>query len=279
MRPCYPAVILAVFVGARDATADDDCNQNFEPAPGSYAFVEEDHREFDIPPSATIDEIHYTRLPVFDESNPRENNAVFRFGNRFHILTRERTVARDVLFDSGDDYNERELKESGRILRARDHLYDADVRPVSVCGNEVDVEVITRDVWSFTPEVSYDRSGGANSFRAGVAESNLLGLGRELSFVYDDDIDRRSMRFGYEDPNVGGSRIGLKLEYTDSDDGFQQFGRVGLPFCSLDSRKPWDLVYDNVKRDVEQFFRGDAVTEVRQEIEEARAAFGFSRMD
>lgn len=255
----------------------DTCSRTFVPAPGSYRFVESDTGEPRVPPGATIDTIHVTRLEVFDESNPRENNAIYRFGNRFHILTRERTVMRDILFREGDAYNDGLIEESARLLRARDHLYDADIRPVSVCGDSVDVEVITRDVWSFTPEASVNRSGGENSFRFGVAETNLLGLGRELSFVTEDDIDRRSTRFGYEDANIGGSRINLKLEYTDSDDGFQQYGTVGLPFYSLDARQSWNVTYDKVKRDVEQFFRGEEVSAVREEIEEGIVSFGFSR--
>ena len=258
-------------------TTDTGCRDTFKPAPGSYRFVEAPERAIEVPADATIDNIHITRLEVFDESNPRENNAVYRFGNRFHVLTRERTVARDLLFESGDPYDERVIEESARLLRDRDHLYDADVRPVSVCGDKVDVEVITRDVWSFTPEVSFSRSGGENTFRAGIAETNLLGLGRELSFTLDNDIDRDSSRFSYEDANVGGSRVDLKLEYTDSDDGFQQFGRVGVPFYALDTRRAWRISYDKLRRDEEQYFRGDAVTSINREIEEFSASAGFSR--
>lgn len=277
MRQALAAGLILTCCLNATASDLDGCQTGFTPAPGSYRFVESEAREPKVPAGAVIDEVHITRLEIFDESNPRENNAVYRFGNRFHILTRERTVRNDLLFEPGEPYDVDVINESARLLRDRDHLYDADVRPVSVCGDKVDVEVITRDVWSFTPELSVNRSGGENSFRAGIAEGNLLGLGRQLSFVTEDNIDRRSTRFGYQDANIGGSRVNLKLEYTDSDDGFQQFGTVGLPFYSLDTRRAWNLTYDKVKRDVEQFFRGNEVTAVREEIEEAIASIGFSK--
>ena len=277
MRQKSAVAVLLLFSWHACAETGDSCTGTFVPVPGSYRFVESELPEPEVPPGATIDTIHVTRLEVFDESNPREDNAVYRWGNRFHILTLERTVMRDLLFESGDVWDESIIEESARLLRDRNHLYDADIRPVAVCDDKVDVEVITRDVWSFRPEISYNRSGGENQYRWGVAETNLFGLGRELSFVSENDIDRRSSRFAYRDENIGGSRINLKLEYTDSDDGFQTFARVGLPFYSLDSRRSWNVTYDKVKRDVEQFFRGDEVTAVREEIEEGIASFGFSK--
>lgn len=270
-------VLLLTLSTAAAFAAETTCGEPFEPAPGSYEFVEEERATIEVNEDLRISRIYYTRLPVFDETNPRENNAVYRFGNRFHILTRERTVARDVLFEAGDEYDSREIAESARLLRRRDHLYDADIRPVATCNGKVDVEVITRDVWSFNPEVSFDRTGGENSVSFGIAETNLLGLGREISFMTEDDIDRRSTRFSYEDANIGGSRLRTKLEYTDSSDGFQRYAFLSLPFYSLDSRHSWEVIYDEVRRDDEQFFRGEAVTEVQNEIEEFQAAFGFSK--
>lgn len=252
------------------------CSGEFTPAPGSYEFIEAPADGHDIPDGATIGAIHYTRLPIFDESNPRENNALFRWANRFHILTRKRTVARNLLFDEGDTFDARVIQESARILRDADYLYDAAIRPVNRCDREVDVEVITRDVWSFTPEVSYDRSGGDNSFRFGIAETNLFGTGRELSFAVIKDPVRRSTRFIYEDDNVGGNRRRVNLLFADSDDGLHQYAAFSLPFYSLDSRRAWRVSFDKVKRDDSQYFRGDEVTATRHEIEEYIVSYGWS---
>lgn len=266
---------LILVSGSRAVADEVTCKDSFEPAPGSYDFALEDKPDYHAK-SETIGRIYYTRLEVFDESNPRENNALFRWANRFHTLTRERTVERDILFEEGDLYDPRVIDESARILRARDHLYDADIRPVSQCDDTVDVEVITRDLWSFTPELSYDRSGGADTWSFGIAETNLFGTGRELSFASKNDIDRTSQRFVYEDSNIAGKRIEGTVNITDSDDGLHQYARLRLPFYELDARKSWWLSFDKVKRDDSQYFKGNEVSSVRHEIEEAIGSYGFS---
>ena len=270
-------LLVVVSLGNTSAVADPvPCKPEFTPASGSYAFIEDESVPGEITRDAVIGTIHYTRLPIFDESDPVESMAIFRWANRFHALSREKTIAREVLIEEGQPYVKRKIEESARILRNADFLYDADVRPVSQCGGTVDVEVITRDVWSFTPEISFDRSGGANSHRIGIAESNLFGTGRELALAITQDEDRRSTRFGYEDTNIGGQRIGLKLESTNSDDGYHEFARVQLPFYSLDTRRAWLVSLDRLKREDAQYFLGDEITKVEHEITEYILNYGFS---
>lgn len=278
-HPLTNAIWLLVLVSLRMAPATAEpvpCQPEFTPASGSYAFIEDESVPGDITQDAVIGTIHYTRLPIFDESDPDENRAIFRWANRFHVLSREKTIGREVLINEGQPYVKREIEESARILRDANFLYDADIRPVSQCGGTVDVEVITRDVWSFTPEVSFDRSGGSNSHRIGIAESNLFGTGRELALAFTQDEDRRSTRFGYEDTNIGGKRIGLKLETTNSDDGYHEFARLQLPFYSLDTRRAWLVSMDRLKQEDSQYFLGDEITKVVHEIGEYIVSYGIS---
>lgn len=266
---------LATFAGA--APDELECHTSPVPASGSFDFTAAAQTSVDTGPNTQVGKIHYTRLPVFDEADPDENNAIFRWANRFHILTTVRTVEQDLLFGSGEPYKPRLVAESARLLRDRDHLYDALIRPVSRCGDVVDVEVITRDVWSFTPEISFDRSGGANTYRFGIAETNLFGSGRELSFASIKDINRSSNRLVFEDSNVAGKHIETRLQYIDSDDGYHQFAIAHLPFFSLDSRYAWRVSADRVKRDDSQYFRGNEISAVRHDIEEYIVSYGFSR--
>lgn len=252
------------------------CNPDFEPADGSYAFVEEETPAYEIPDDAVIDEIHYTRLPIFDESNPRENNILYRWANRFHVLTREPVISQQVLIEEGQPYDQRLLEETARLLRRRDYLYDVDVRAVSHCNDKVDVEVITKDVWSFTPELDFDRSGGDNTYGIGITDTNIFGSGKHLSLSHDKDTDRTSSKLEYKDDNVFGSRVETRIAYTDSDDGSNQFFSLQLPFYSLDTRRSWAVRLENEERDDPQFFRGDDVTEVEHEVEDYLVRYGFS---
>ncbi|MBD3648519.1 MAG: hypothetical protein HUJ31_13940, partial [Pseudomonadales bacterium] len=211
------------------------CDRPFEPADGSYRFIEEDTDAYAAPRDAQVGEIHYTRLEIFDESNPEEDNWLFRWANRFHTLTREHVIARQMLFEEGQPYDPRRLEESARLLRRQDYLYDADVRPVRTCNDKVEVEVITKDVWSFTPDISFDRSGGENTYSFSLREANILGYGKEVSISSKSDTDRDSNELLYKDNNVLGSRITTQIELSANDDGTNERFRIRLPCYYLES--------------------------------------------
>lgn len=253
-----------------------ECSSVFEPASGSYQFVQEEVFDYAIPENVSIGEIYYTSLSIFDESNPDENNVLFRWANRIHILTQENVVSRQILFARGEQYAESLIEETGRLLRAQGYFYDVDVRPVRVCGDEVDVEVITQDNWSLTPNLSFDRSGGENTYSFGLRDSNILGLGKQLEVASSKDADRRSRALIYEDNNVLGTRLVTRARLIDSDDGSNQLFELRLPFFSLDSRRSWGVSLENGEREDKQYFRGDGISKVEHEFKDLSVEFGVS---
>ncbi|NKB32231.1 MAG: BamA/TamA family outer membrane protein [Pseudomonadales bacterium] len=258
------------------STAAENCTGQFIPATGSYEFVREGLNLENFT-GTQIGQVHFTRLPIFDEQNPDEDNSLFQWANRFHVLTQERTVEQQLLFVVGDSYDSRILQESARLLRSQGFFYDAAIRPVSQCNGEIDVEVITKDNWSFTPSASFDRSGGENTYSFGLREANLFGLGKELGISDSKDSDRESTELTYKDNNVMGTRIRNRTTLIDSDDGSTQSFNIDLPFFSLDSRRAWALQLENQERRDEQFFRGDDVSEVEHEIQDYSFEYGFSQ--
>ncbi len=277
------AAFSMLTIGTVIAAEDDNNNPiaeacaPFEPARGNYQFIQEDPPEFAIIPGARVSQIFYTRLPIFDETDPAENLTLFRWANRVHLLTREAVISRQILFAEGQTYDQRLLEESGRLLRGQDYFYDVDLRPVSRCGDDVAVEVITKDTWSLTPGFSFDRSGGENTFSFSFRDSNILGLGKQLKVASKEDTDRHSRELTYEDSNVLGSRLINRSRIIDSDDGSNQLFALNLPFFSLDSRRSWGVSLENGDRIDEQFRRGDEITEVEHEIEDFSVELGFSR--
>ncbi len=252
------------------------CAPKAPSAKGGYPFSRQTAASYEIPDQSLITDIIVTNLPVFDETNPDENNIIYRFANRFHILTRPDKISSQLLFKVDDLYDEQKTDESARILRSQKYLYDADIRPVSLCNNNVTMEVITRDVWSFTPEASFSRSGGENEFRLGVREINLFGTGVELAARHKKDIDRDSTEFVYKDKNIKNTRVSGKLVYSDNDDGSEFFGGLELPFYSLDSLRSWQVSLGKDDRIDTQYFRGDDITEVQRESEDYLVRYGWS---
>ena len=252
------------------------CRPDAPLAGGSYPFSDRGEIDYQVPAGAVINRVHVTRLPVFDEDNPREDYALYRWANRIHRLTRATRVEQQLLIASGEPYDQRRVEESARLLRRERYLYDADVRPLSACDGRVDVEVITRDVWSLTPDLSFSRSGGENEFRIGLRESNVLGHGFEIGVIKEQDFDRDTSEIYYRDDNVRGTRIRTRVGFSDNDDGSEKLVSVGLPFFELDARRAWHVSFEQVERTDSQYFRGDEVTEVQRDSEDYLFSYGWS---
>ena len=185
---------------------------------------------------AVISEIEFEIHDVFDPNHPHERNWLFRTANTLHVETRQHVIRRLLLFREGQAYSARALAESERLLRSTSYLFDARIIPVAYEDNRVRVRVITRDVWTLQAGVSFGRSGGANTFRFGLSDSNILGFGKDLSLQRADEVDRTSVLYRYRDPNLAGSRFRMLLAYQDNSDGFLRQVDVGRPFFSLDTR-------------------------------------------
>ena len=50
---------------------------------------------------ARIGQIHVVTEDIFDLTDPRENNFLYRLANKIHINTRPEVIRRQLLFESG----------------------------------------------------------------------------------------------------------------------------------------------------------------------------------
>lgn len=221
--PLIVALLFSFAPSPRLACAED-------PAPQAGAALPEDAvLEKD---GAVIGEVTIRPRNIFD---PDEDPHYFLFANRLHRTTRSGVIASHLLFKNGDRYSRRILDESERALRSERYLYEAEIRPVRYDGHRVDVEVTTRDVWTLNAGVGLGRSGGANSTRFELQDTNLFGTGKGLTLERATDVDRTTSLLRYDDHAVLGSRVQLGLSYSENSDGGLRRLDLGRPFYSLDS--------------------------------------------
>ncbi len=226
----------------------------------------EDPRPPDLPSDAQLEaagavvgEIEIETRNIFDERDSREDTPLYLLANRLHARTRRATIRAQLLFKSGEPYLGRRLAETERALRLQSYLYDARVVPVRYANGKVDVKVITKDVWTLSPGVSFGRAGGTNSSSFNLADSNFLGLGKAIQVERQTNVDRTSNIVSWNDPNVFGSHWTSALTYEQSTDGSQRSFQLGQPFYSFDA--PWSakasfLSYD---RTVSRYSLGNIV--------------------
>src|SRR6202162_4959752 len=208
---------------------------------------------------AVIGNIDLDIRNIFDERDARETNGLFRLANRLHIRTKRSTIKAQLLFASGDKYLARKLAETERALRLLTYIYDARVVPVLYVGGKVDIKVITKDVWTLSPGISFGRAGGSNSTNFNLQDTNFLGWGKTLQVSRGSTVDRTSDTVSWTDPNVLGSRWTSVLTYSDSSDGSQRSVVVAQPFYSLDA--PWStkISANSFDRTISRYNLGDIV--------------------
>lgn len=223
-----------------------------------------------------IGTITIVRDNVFDPDDPKESGAFYQFFNRFHIVTRERIIRRQLLFAEGEPYDRRLLEETERILRENRYLYDASVTAETGSDGRAHVTVRTRDIWTITPALSISRKGGENKTIVGLEEGNLLGLGQRIRVLRIDDVDRTSTTFEYADRQIGRSWTGVRLVASDNSDGDSFFLSLIKPFHALDAR--WSAggwVFDD-DRETSLYSLGDEIAEYRHERQSVTAWGGIS---
>jgi hypothetical protein len=210
---------------------------------------------------AVIGKIDIDPHNIFDESDPRENKGLYRLADRLHVRTKPSTIRAQLLFRSGDRYSAQMLAETERNLRKLVFIYDAKVFPVRYADGKVDIKVITRDVWTLDPSISFGRSGGVNSTSYSLQEENLFGWGKGLEIGRVSNVDRTSKIAEYSDPDVFGSRWTAGVAYVDSSDGSQRVAQLSRPFYSLDT--PWSatLLAQTYDRTISRYFLGDIVNQ------------------
>ncbi len=267
------------------ATADDAGAKSLEVLPSVTARVTDTalKRPADVPDDAAlvaagarIGTIRMRRVPVFDTQRPEEDTRLFRLANRLHIETREATVADQLLFRSGDVYDPRVLEETARILRRARYLREAQVLPVAFKDGRVDVEVLTQDVWTLNPGVSFGRKGGTNTSGFQLEELNLLGLGTQLSLGYNKGVDRTSSDLIYRDRHLGRSWWQLDAQYSDNSDGRRAELALDHPFYALQTKAAGGVFLRDDDRIDSRYDLGEVIGKYRTRERGATVYYGRS---
>ncbi|MEO8061242.1 MAG: BamA/TamA family outer membrane protein [Pseudomonadota bacterium] len=225
---------------------------------------------------ATIGIVTINSRPLFDTAGPDENTALFRLANRLHIQTRDATIEGQLLFHGGMPYDGQQLAETGRILRDTRYLRDAWVTPTRFHDGVVDVDVVTQDVWTFNPGLSFGRHGGKNSGGLEFEELNFLGLGTQLGLGYKSGVDRDSKTIFYRDRQLGSSWWDLSTNYSDNSDGRLAQFSLNRSFYALDVRRAGGVSFSDDLRTDSRYDLGEIIDKYQTNERFASGYFGIS---
>jgi hypothetical protein len=163
------------------------------------------------PEGKSIGKIFVVPTPVFSEENP----PWISWLNHLRITTRESVVRQELLTKEGDFFdwglveeNELHLIQSGFASI----VVIVPLRSESNGASEVDLLVVTRDIWSLRLSSDFETAGPVINYAfLSLTETNLLGYNKRIqaSFLLrQQDYDLGAQ---YVDPNVMGERYVLSL--------------------------------------------------------------------
>jgi len=199
---------------------------------------------------------------------------LYRTADRLHIETHRGVIEKFLLFHEGDEYHPERLAETERNLRALRFLKSASVTASAPHDGVVDVAVTTQDAWSIAPETQAGRGGGATAFGVNLTDTNILGLGKDLSIGWDRNSDRTSRAIAYNDPAFFGSYWNGRFAYASNSDGYDHRVSISRPFYSFAT--PWALnvTFNNVLRQDRLFTDGTETERFRQHHRVFSASYG-----
>jgi hypothetical protein len=167
-----------------------------------------------------IREVQFDREPVFTEED-RHAIPWLPLGlvNRFHVDTRIRVIRRALLFSDGDRLDEELLAESERKLRNMGIFAEAEIRVVAAPGDSVDVVVRTRELWTTSLNIAYDRFEDDTLWTVELREKNFLGTAKGFEFARRADLDRDTWVLGVNDRQMIDGTWAGRLRWANATDG------------------------------------------------------------
>jgi len=225
---------------------------------------------------AVIGEIRVDTQNIFDLSDERENNALFRAANALHIRTRTEVIRRTLLFRSGERVSKRLIDESERLLLANRFLYEVSIRATDYHDGVADIEVRTRDTWTLELGASASRSGGTNRRGLTVTDTNFFGSGVSAGVKRTSDAERTATEYRVAQSHAFDGWTTLDYSLTQLSDGLSRAASVVRPFYALDTRWAAGLSASKDNRVISLYGGGALVSQYRRWEDKAEAFGGVS---
>lgn len=132
---------------------------------------------------------------------------IFRALNVLHVRSRPSTVGRELLFQEGDCFDLRLVRETERVLRSLPFISTARVDMEELPDGRHRIEVHTRDAWALLFGMSFSLGGGLEVTGASVSARNVLGTGTRLGFFRNEFRSRRRVGVIVRQTNLFGTHV------------------------------------------------------------------------
>ena len=213
--------------------------------------------------------IEIVRQDVFPEITGKPE-FVYEWANKLHIVTKEEIIRRQLLFKSGDVYDQELLEESERNLRRLPYIGKVDIKAIQEESEYVDISVVTQDQWSTILSTFFNRGGGRTTVGASVEEFNLLGFGKQILSEVRHEPEGTTATLNYTDPLLLGSRWTASTSFVTGPITDFVSAQVVRPFFSLDTKLSGGISGFMLDRIDRRFEKGEEVNRFASDITDIR---------
>jgi len=262
-------------VSSRPSLADEPPSSTGSPTPA--AETAGPGRWWEVP-SDTLDGLYIRSVDVqvwnvYEPLPEGRLRPLYRLANRLHVRTKPRFVRDQLLFAKGGRWSALRGQESERLLRALNFLTPLPIVATRT-GDSLDVTVVTRDRWSTSTEFDLESFEGSAFGSVAFSERNLLGYGKNVSFVYREVPTGISRSISYDDPAVLGSRLHLRYGASKGSLGATDQFAVGVPFYALGTRSAFSVSGIRQTSVANLFDNGVSLAEFDRELKQAEVWWG-----
>jgi len=220
------------------------------------------------------------RIIVVNQDVFSKRDWYFQLFNIFHRTTRGYIIERELLLKTGQPWDQALVEESTRNIQNPQSLVISGrtlgvpelssvvvlLPVVSPIPGQVDLLVVTRDVWSLRFNTAFEYQGNTLSLlETSLSENNLFGWRKFLAARFN--LDQGTYNYGpdYFDPNIAGTRLVLRasaLFYNSREtghyEGDSEIVSLHYPLYALATK--WgggvDVIHSNT---VFRGFRGNSI--------------------
>jgi len=225
-----------------------------------------------------IDSIEIDNRNIYDLTDERYRNLLFRAANRLHLVTRDWVVRRELLFAVGEPFSPELADETARNLRTRLPFNDAWIEVQELAPGRLLVRVVTVDQWSLIGGLrSIHRDGNETDLRLGFEERNFLGRAQFFSFDYFwQEKHPDFVQVAFRESRVMGQRYSVSLDYRSDPYYTIKSLSAGRPFYELAQRLTFGLaVQDELIRERRFDDEGNLAAQWMNSGDELQLSAGF----
>ncbi len=209
-----------------------------------------------------IEKIVIVRKNIFDTAILPYKKFPYSWANKFHILTKEKVIQRELLFKEGDYYQPHLIEETERNLRRYEFLGKVEIKSKENHNGNLDIQVETEDLWSLSLAGAVSGAGDKYNYAISLNDHNFLGWGQTVSIFYSQDRStflKEEYGLQFFDPRVFHSYHSLNLTLNKLSFGHLRVLDFRKPLYSLSTKWSYGVRGEDLKDKVSFFQKGTEV--------------------